>query len=899
MALAQQKLDEIRNYTTQEELVANLKESAAPVPGEVFPEHAFDDSPTLPSAVIVTNCNFAANPPPYTTVPDSNNPIAGNNASYTRLWRYCVADSELLYAVVEVSWLDLDGTTQTVSMDSSISWKNPTASADLGEIPEQPLVPSATGRAYLGDGSVTEAQKLGGTNNNDGTTTVLHANDGADVALVDTDTNEIVLTLVDACRTQDGSCFGFVKISGRIYFDSSSSITPSSVYVLASDAAYCARVNATTPLHSDDDNNGDGFADGNGDGVSDYDYFTYTCYLGGGWYGNLGLLLTSGATSNDHVCVGDPTATADGVDAWRSLEVASRRVYRGMVYVREDDGSGTYPLWRTATGTATIGDIAHPPLYYSKGIGDSVQLPDPTWLARTGGHDYMVMRQTGQIDATACTTPLTRPDSAVADISDPADGVKDVGTLFAKTPTDFICLNDEDPANSPRQYPYLDSFNGDGSAAIDALATVHGAELDCPYDPSRPPSAMHLLTGTVTNVSAGAYDLGGTTINTSDGEYDCVIESSGTALDYTCQIYEWGDGWNGTVFLKPVPEVECTATSHTYTAITVDQATTAEDFTCRNLAQLSISGTISAAAQDLTGVSFTARRTDGVPGVCTTLPGATVASVDYACVVYEQVIGSGWSGTVAVTLPAGSLVECPSLSTTYSATSTTLLNEDYTCYGPANYHTVSGTIHAGTGVNLTGTTINGSTASVCTIDDNDGTTLDYHCTVSERGSGWTGSVTITPPSAVECSPNPVELSGVVEDASFPESNCITDLSGPFTLSGSVTTDDKLADLTSLTIVATETSGTGAASPATQICSPDAMNFGSSGSSTYSCVVNRLANGTTWDITVTYQTTKYICTGTDTGVASLSVTYPDISPTGLPGVTEIYNIDMRKLEGSCP
>jgi type II secretory pathway pseudopilin PulG len=802
MSLAEQKLDELRSYTTEEKLVANFKGTATTA-GELFPEHAFGSLPTLPTAVTMVACDFTATPQPYTTVDDNNNPIAGNNASYTRQWRYCLQDNELLYAAVDVSWGDLDGTTQTVSLDTTVSWKNPAASVRLADIPEKPLVPSATGRAYLGDGSVSDAQLSQGTDNQDGTTTVLKANNGADVALVDSATKEIVLTLVDACKSQDDTCFEFVKIKGRVYFDSSSTATPNDVYVLASDAAYCTRrgnVAASTdtnlvPLATTPNGN--------------YKYFDYTCYLGGGWYGNIGLIITG--NSRAKVCVGDPNASfLDGTDKWKRPEVATRRVYRGMLYQLVADGSDDYTLWRTASGTATahVADPSNLPLYFSKGIQDSAQLPGVTfdtdsnqyvsgWSARWPamrwptypvGHDYVVIRSINGADYTDCITPLTRADSNI-DIT--GDGVADgVGSLFNGAPTDFICLNEEErpsplPADYVRQYPYLDTFNGDGDnldgiltaagvLAVDTGESVYGAPSECPYDPSRPPSSMHTISGKVINTtSSGAFDLRGptadiatsaTTLNTSDGADDCVITASngdGTELDYTCQVYEWGSGWTGYVNLKPINTVECTATQHAYLNPAIkDSNKTSEDFSCENLAEVLISGSVAINAEnDLTGTKITALGDNGMEYDCT--PASTAGEFfTYTCNVLELSLGSGWSGVVTITDPDGDGADYSCAPTSWRFDNNPgPMTANATCTGPYSVYHVSGTAKKGVGIAdlYTGMTIStaptgsstGGTCSWYLV----GSDVGYGCdlTVDKRvSSSWTGSIVITPPSTAWC-----------------------------------------------------------------------------------------------------------------------------------------------------
>ncbi len=819
----------------------------------------------------------------------------GNNAVFNRSWRFCAewtdrdtttaglnASGELddlLYMIVDVQWRDLaTNELQTVSLDSNITWKNVRATVSLSRIPAEPLIPSATGRAYLGDGHVDPnslQNNPDAVNNGDGTVTLYKANaDGSDVALIDADTGEIVLTLEDACKTQNAAdCYEFVKIRGRVYFnrgrntEKGSGLDASSVYVLASDAAYCARV-------FDTDGAPFKVADANGDTKIDYEYYDYTCYLGGGWYGNIGLLLTgNGVSENDRVCVGDPNA-AVGVGAWKEKELAKRRVYRGMLYERDPNN---YNEWVVdhAGNTAAVDDLAHPPLYYSKGVADGVEYPDyvkykngdlvwvyvlsdgtestifprdgrglPKYPGRDGSHDYVVMNSTGQADADDCTIPLTRPDSAVADISVPPDGVNDVGTLFSNVPADFVCLNDEylpevplylahyppaaqalydptgfDPArdkeNDPifRSYPYLDYFNGqtiDSSGHVDPVypdLTVYGAEDYCPWDPSRPPSYMWLIKGTIFNVTAsGAYDLAGTNIYTSDGADDCwfvdavgniVTNPSGTSLNYVCRVFEWGDGWNGSVVLDPIPTVACSSTSHSYSTLAADTATSAEDFSCENRQMVTITGSMTAYMNDVgelagtsvVAVGLDASGNDEVPVSCTVTPDhGTIAS--FTCQVYEQAIGSGWKGEIRATMPDG--ISCDTTTRLYDpAISTDDVAFNTHCSGPVTTLTLNGQITADASMDglalptVTATDMVSCTAPVLVAADP--TIAEYSCEVNFNYlTGWNGTVTIdtsTSP-AMTCSPLTITPGAVTSNYTIPTSPaCTVDQSGDVHFAG--------------------------------------------------------------------------------------------------------------------
>ena len=902
MALAQQKLDDIRGYTTEEELVAKLKEQRTnglitSTTGELFPEHAFAD---LIDAPLPTNVTMIACGAGFKTVPDANNPIEGTTQNFTRNWKYCLYDNELLYTVVEVSWTDMQGNPDMVAMHSAISWKNPSAAVLLTEIPEEPQVPSATGRAYLGDGKVGQGDiddaiaKNDGSyeDNQDGTFSLYRAKGGADVALVDKDTNDIVLTLEDACKTQDPKdCFSFVKIKGRVYLDTNSSKQSlNTIYILASDAAYCARVFDTggVPFNAPDTD---------GDNKTDYEYYDYTCYLGGGWYGNIGLLLTANsAGSNDRVCVGDPNAAT--TEGWKFMELAKRRVYRGLTYKRNP---ANYDQWITAGGFGPVDDegltsaetLLNTPLFYSKGIADGTEYPDfeknadrayvldvngnkiPQYPGRDGGHDYLVINAGGQADASNCVLPAMQPDSRAWDdvdgdgVMDDAvetftdsnfngvydsgesyddansdgnydavDEVGDVGSLFANTPGDFICFNDEyysgdgsdfdttgtkpylDGAEDPkfRNYPYLDRFNGGVGSTVDSngtvipadtTATVYGAEAGCRWDPSRPPPSVHLLSGSVINKTvSGAKDLQGSTVVSSAGDEDCwfvdggglkVTNPSGTTLDYVCRVYEWGDqnkpgdGWDGYITLTPAPSanVQCENLASYTTASLVHQydeallsnsvendlATAYEDFICLNLAEVGISGTVSInAGNSLAGTKITATGVDGEVVDCT--PASTAGtSFNYSCNVTEQTLNGGWSGTLNITPPNTTDYNCSPDSAIYT-NRTTPINANPTCTGPIVTRTISGDISGA--LTLSGLQVDllgaGGTCTITPGPANKSAHYDCDVVVDDRTDEWIGSILITPPSGVWCSNSSEDYTVVAADITRTASVCEVDTS---------------------------------------------------------------------------------------------------------------------------
>jgi len=665
VALAQQKLDDLRNYATQPGLVANLEAAATPTETDVFP----DD---------VTNGDY----------PTTAESIPGKNADFTRQWNVS-GTGDVKSVVVTVDWNDPKEGDQSVKLETRMTWKNPRGTGDL-DYNEEPLVPSATGEAKLGDGIVTNDQ-LSDPNNNahdnqDGTSTMERGND---LVLVDTsDTtateHQVVLTLEDACVS--GSCTQFVEIKGTVYIDKAPTHLDDhveNIHILASDAAYCARTAVETTANSD------------------YDYFHYTCYLGGGWHGNIGVLW-SGGNTGDTVCIGDPNATDTPSERWKAVKLAKRRVYRGMLHQEDING---IPL---EDGSGNV-------IYYSLGIADAAVLPDPNWADRYYGHDYVLTNISGSPTVDDCYPVLTRTDSAS-------------GTLFAGVPNDFICLNEHDPALTAS--PYLDNYD----------TNVYVAGDHCPYNPATPPSQTYTISGTIT----GASDLAGVTVETSDGEGNCtdLSTASGTSVDYSCNIYIWTDvggdpiPWVGTVTVEKKPDMGCTPYPRTYTSVATNL--TGQNFDCQNLAHPHVQGTITLNGSNPSfikpDVYIDDDITDTNPGVqcVVTADMADLTLYTYDCSAYEPSLGAGWSGRVTVT-PPGVMLCAPALRD-YTTISSDQTAQNYLCDDPTAV-----TVDLQVTNNSTGTFTVAMSPGGC-VDDLDGT---FTCTASDTAGAPPATITVT------------------------------------------------------------------------------------------------------------------------------------------------------------
>ena len=267
--------------------------------------------------------------------------VSGINADFTRSWTIGTT-GDIKAVSVDVDWTDQRGEAQTASLQAEFTWNPPGGSGYLVSPPPDSFVPSPSGRASLGEGDLIDfPDALLQSTNTDGTELY---QSGSDLLLVDTDEDDesyrrVVLTLKEACETE--VCTDFVRIEGEVYIDHSETTRDAEdVFVRASDASFCKRWYIVVPddpdtlledetVISTDMSSAPYTAEAARD--ADYQYFRYTCYLGGGWHGNIGLLFSGGLAQNDKVCQGDPTSN----NSWEDEVLGIRRVYRGFLYERD------------------------------------------------------------------------------------------------------------------------------------------------------------------------------------------------------------------------------------------------------------------------------------------------------------------------------------------------------------------------------------------------------------------------------------------------------------------------------------------------------------------------------------------------------------------------------------
>lgn len=301
---------------------------------------------------------------------DTNNVFNGNrsqtgsNADFTITWSSSnQASPARKQTTVTVSWVSPEGT-QTVSLGSLLSWVDSenAAAIALGYLPGGGSISAPQGTAQYGDnivdyqtGSIPGNSNTHSDGTNDGTKTY---NNNGSYELIDTDTGIILLSAPGELSS----------ISGRIYVElvgGSPVATLTGVYSVAPDISIC--------ITSNDVNETGTISDSSGNDT--YAYINYTCYMGAGWHGNIGVVLDGVSIgSNDGFCVGDPAEIDNGDDDSKHPQLSATRVYRGYSPLTDSAGNNQYD----ANGNR---------LYFTQGIGSGsrYQLHDFLLATLPGG----------------------------------------------------------------------------------------------------------------------------------------------------------------------------------------------------------------------------------------------------------------------------------------------------------------------------------------------------------------------------------------------------------------------------------------------------------------------------------------------------------------------------------
>ena len=581
----------------------------------------------------------------------------GNNAVFTIAQTATVIDSTLaadgvtVLAVnqvqleVVVSWKTSEDAlgndiTDSVLLNTIVTFTDPRTVGDFAASTSGPLVSAPTGRAYLGEGDIDtdDETEINPGGNKDGNKEYQRGDNRILVNNIDSTSGvgTVVLTLADACVS--GTCTEFVKINGRVYIDTASQnqLTFGDVFVKASDAAFC---NLWVDNDLDDDgNNYTVSGNPHASPAGDYNYVEYSCYLGGGWHGNIGILIASGIQQNDKVCMGDPVS----MNAWEEPEISLRRSYRGMRYNIDNNDD---PV------RVDVNDASSDIIWYSIGIADG---------AAFSQHDFVISSMspsdtTG--DKCELNGILVRADSSFERSFTSDSDI--AGSLFENNEASFVCLNRDDhgvdingeldTAILPDGLPdYLDGYS-------DFVSNGYGAGIYCPYDPTDPPTNRHIISGTIDAAAGDLGNLAMITIKSSDGEGNCSysIDVFGNG-SYSCDVYDWGNGWVGYIQSDShTDSMVCDPFKQLFSGVSTE--TTGATINCYSGDVVNISGRIDMQAHtnlvNLDGVALQDSLGNSA-GNCTYFEVNGSDIWEYTCqsTVFDSDVDEGWAGTLILTL---------------------------------------------------------------------------------------------------------------------------------------------------------------------------------------------------------------------------------------------------------
>jgi len=340
------------------------------------------------------------------------NPVTGVNASYAVGKSITSSATGAINVNVCVGW-DGSSTPCTAAADKRIILKSVVSCVGVGTsglvgggatAATGGKVKTPTGAAHVGGndyGSNKPAGRtlnyLGGGSSGTADGTSIYLNAAGAYELINESTGKVLLTI------NDGSAFS--TISGRAYITRTSSggldIMPGSyhgtneafvtenVFVLSSDASYCARVIPATLSV---------------DPSGKYAYFDYRCYVSKAWWGNIGVVRLDNPINSNRVCVGDPTVSSAETSIWsRKAALSIRRGYRAYRQLLDSNGAGTGVYETIGIGVSTSDGTTY----------TATTIPS----SATEHHDFLlaVVGNNATCDGTSGPLNLTSPSLFVGD----------------------------------------------------------------------------------------------------------------------------------------------------------------------------------------------------------------------------------------------------------------------------------------------------------------------------------------------------------------------------------------------------------------------------------------------------------------------------------------------------
>lgn len=512
----------------------------------------------------------------------------GQYASYAMTWTVSTPSGGLEQRLLQLKteWTSSQGVSQRLDLNSVIAWDDPSLQAAASKGIGGSLI-SPTGAAQRLDKTIPGH-------------TGLYTDSENKTYLLDS-AGKVLLYL----PPKNGEPQAFTTITGKIFFDQNAGNNkiPNSanVRVRLSSEGECIYNNAASNLTS---------VTG---GSNSYKYFVYTCYVGPGWYGNVGVLVdesVNGAAGDPTICVGDPNFNNGVSDSTlisaHPLESATRS-YRGFK-VSAGSYLSTGMKGGRAYGGSTASTTANPidgrPRPSSYGYYSGV----------TAGSSFDYFEQNFLI------TSISGNDSCKSKMTG--------GDVFKRNAGKYFCINQDSDDSAadvcPSVWPGFETEVGSGGSINYTLAvTTSGSgtvtdstnAISCGSSCSASYALGSTITLTATPASGSTFSSW-TGCTTVDGATCTVVLSATTAVTATfatataptLTVVRAGSG-SGVVTSSPTG-ISCGATcSSTYasgTSVTLTAAaSTGSTFTGWSGGGCSGTGTCTVSVSAATSVTAT------------------------------------------------------------------------------------------------------------------------------------------------------------------------------------------------------------------------------------------------------------------------------------------------------
>ena len=632
-----------------------------------------------------------------------------------------LSTTEQIELRLTTTWTDRNNVLKTIQLNSVIAWDDPGARVSSQNGGKLPQLVSPTGDAVR---STDQGSYPGvGTANPDGSRLRVRGDNTTELI---SSTGRILLELPPRLVANVLTAQAFATISGKVYFDqnaSPSSSIPNSadVRLRLSSEGECIFDNTTLlgPVTS---------------GSTSYRYFVYTCYVGAGWYGNVGVVVDSGVNqgTNPTICVGDPQFNG-GITNNTLISphpvVSATRSYRGFkgtagAYFSTGMAAGSFYGTRLPTVFATI----------AAGAARSNGAPMPSMPSPYSSSYPLVVANAANdfFDHNFLITNITGQGTC---------GAKMAGGGFVQNAGKYVCITpDKDTGAAdvcPAIWPNYESQVGNGNGVV--LTVVPAG------------NGTGLVTSTPAGISCGATCLASFTSGST---------VTLTAAPVGASVFA---GWSGAGCSG---NGSCTVTLAAAASVTATFDPTAS-YTLTAAVSASGSGTVTSSP---TGISCSSSCSASYPsGTAVTLSAAPASGFAF----------TGWSGggcgstgACVVTMSSAQSVTAtfaaaPTYSLTVAKTGTgtgtvTSSPSGVSCGATCSYTFAAGQVVTLAEAGLAGSTFTGWTGDctgtgACSVTmsavhnvtaDFTAAAVTYAVSVTKNGSG-AGTVTSSP-SGINC-----------------------------------------------------------------------------------------------------------------------------------------------------